>query len=89
METGITKGQDRIIAIGPTVEKAVRAELARFTVPIDELERSVVIELWRYDPCLLSQSNSVDRLSLYLSFEAADDERIEAALEELLKGMLW
>jgi hypothetical protein len=48
-----------------------------------------VIELWRYDPCLLSQSTSVDRLSLYLSFDAADDERIEEALEELLKGMLW
>lgn len=89
METGITKGQDRIIAIGPTVEKAVRAELARFTVPSDELERSIVIELWRYDPCLLSQSTSVDRLSLYLSFDAADDERIEAALEDLLKGMPW
>jgi hypothetical protein len=89
METEITKGQDRTIAIGPTVEKAVRAELARFTTPSDESERSMTIELWRYDPCLLSTGTSVDRLSLYLSLEAAGDERVEAALDDLLKGMPW
>jgi hypothetical protein len=89
METEITKGQDRIIAIGPTVEKAVREELARFTIPSDESERSMTIELWRYDPCLLSKGTSVDRLSLYLSLEATGDERVEAALDDLLKGMPW
>jgi hypothetical protein len=89
METEITKGQDRTIAIGPTVEKAVRAELARLTIPSDESERSITIEVWRYDPCLLSKGTSVDRLSLYLSLEAAGDEHVEAALDDLLKGMTW
>lgn len=49
----------------------------------------MIIELWRYDPCLLSKGTSVDSLSLYLSFEGASDESIETALDELLKGMPW
>lgn len=89
METDITKGRDRTIAIGPTVEKTVRAELGKFTLPRDESELSMTVELWRYDPCLLSEGNSVDRLSLYLSLQGTNDERVEAALDDLLKGMPW
>lgn len=47
------------------------------------------IEVWHYDPKLLSPENKVDKLSLYLSMNLEKDERIEAALEELLKNMKW
>jgi hypothetical protein len=85
--TDISKGAIQTIAIGPSVEKERRAELARFSIPDDESERSITVELWRYDPCPLSQDASVDPLSLYLSMQDIRDERVEAALDDLLKGM--
>ena len=48
----------------------------------------VVLELWKYDPTLLSKDGMVDPLSLAMSFEDEDDERIQDAIEELLDN-LW
>ncbi len=47
------------------------------------------IELWRYPPEQFAQEGVVDRLSLYLSLREVDDERIQAALDELMAGMKW
>ncbi|MHB0869748.1 MAG: hypothetical protein ACYC5J_09885 [Chloroflexota bacterium] len=47
------------------------------------------IELWRYLPEQFAQEGIVDRLSLYLSLREVDDERVQAALDELLGGMKW
>jgi DNA-binding MarR family transcriptional regulator len=47
------------------------------------------VELWSYDPCLLAQNDTADRLSLYLSLKDDSDERVAAALEEMMKGMVW
>jgi hypothetical protein len=87
--TDISKGDIKSNAIGPSVEKECRAELARFSIRDDESDRSITVELWRYDPCPLSQDASVDPLSLYLSMQDIRDERVEAALDDLLKGMTW
>lgn len=87
--TDISKGPSRTIAIGPGVEKKHRAVLARFTIPEDESELTMTVELWRYDPCQLSEQTSVDPLSLYLSMQGSQDERVEAALSDLLNGMKW
>ncbi len=53
-------------------------------------EGSYCIEVWKYDPLLLvnelhNDSSVVDPLSLYLSLRDSKDERIEMALEQLLK----
>ena len=48
----------------------------------------VNLELWKYDPKLLSQSEMVDVLSLVMSFEDEEDERIQEAVEDLLQ-QLW
>lgn len=87
--TDISKGDSKTIAIGPSVEKERRAELSRFSIPDDESERVITVELWRYDPCPLSKDANVDPLSLYLSMQDIRDERVEAALDNLLKGMTW
>ncbi|MBX3415038.1 MAG: MarR family transcriptional regulator [Pirellulales bacterium] len=50
---------------------------------------SIEVEHWHYDPALLSHGNSVDRLSLYLSMKDNKDERIEAALQEMIGAMEW
>ena len=48
----------------------------------------VVVELWKYDPALLSKDGMVDPLSLSMSFEEEEDERVQEAIDELL-DTLW
>jgi DNA-binding MarR family transcriptional regulator len=47
------------------------------------------IEVWSYSPRRFADNNVVDRLSLYLSLQKNTDERVEAALEEMLRAMEW
>ena len=48
----------------------------------------VNLELWKYDPKLLSKGEMVDVLSLAMSFDDEEDERIQEAVEDLLQ-QLW
>ena len=50
--------------------------------------RGAQIEVWRYDPRLLSSGQCVDPLSLYLSMKDSPDARIQIALAELLEKTL-
>ena len=54
---------------------------------VDPAEQ-VRLELWAYDPKIFSKDNTVDNLSLALSFQDNPDERIEEAVEELVGGEL-
>ncbi|NOQ80515.1 MAG: HTH domain-containing protein [Gammaproteobacteria bacterium] len=49
---------------------------------------SIQLELWRYNPCLLTEKDVIDPLSLWLSLtlasEKLNNERIDMALEELM-----
>lgn len=47
------------------------------------------IEVWHYDPTLLSQQEEVDRLSLYLTLAEEKDERVAGALSDLINEMQW
>jgi hypothetical protein len=47
------------------------------------------IEVWRYAPSLFTEGDVVDRLSLYLSLKESKDERVEAALDEMMMGLQW
>ena len=51
--------------------------------------RPVELELWDYDPGLFSYDGYVDLLSLYASLKEESDERVEQALEEVLRGEPW
>lgn len=57
--------------------------------PIDSLEGNICIEEWKYDPGLLTKTEFVDPLSLYLCFRENKMERIEMALEELIEKVQW
>lgn len=52
-------------------------------------EADTCVELWRYNPRLVKDGDNVDRLSLWLSLRDTRDERIEMAMEELLRDMPW
>lgn len=47
------------------------------------------IQVWHYNPMLLSKEKQVDIASLALSLKEINDERVEQALEERLKGETW
>jgi len=47
------------------------------------------IEVWSYRPELLADGDRVDPLSLYLSLKGNRDERVEAALEEMMETLPW
>jgi DNA-binding MarR family transcriptional regulator len=55
------------------------------TLPVTD-DNDVEIEVWSYDPRVLSDGPTVDLLSLYLSLRDDVDERVQSALEQLLKG---
>ncbi|MHC4872882.1 MAG: hypothetical protein ACYTFY_13655 [Planctomycetota bacterium] len=50
---------------------------------------AVKVELWKYNPDMFARENTVDPLSLYLSLRDDQDERVEAALEEMMEKMEW
>lgn len=47
------------------------------------------IEVWLYDPVILSEHKNVDKLSLYLSLKHEEDERVIGALEDLINEIQW
>jgi DNA-binding MarR family transcriptional regulator len=51
-------------------------------------ENSMKVELWRYEPKLLTKKCIVDPLSLFLSLQTEDDERLDIEKEHLLNE-LW
>jgi hypothetical protein len=50
---------------------------------------SLEIELWTYSPAQFAVEGFVDRLSLYLSLKDIDDERVEAAIGDMMEAMQW
>jgi len=50
---------------------------------------TVTVEVWSYDPLILAEDNFADRLSLFLSLRETTDERIEAALAEMMETLGW
>jgi DNA-binding MarR family transcriptional regulator len=48
-----------------------------------------LVEVWCYDPRVLTQAPHVDVLSLCLSLRETHDERVEAALEQALAALAW
>jgi len=52
-------------------------------------EKLVELQIWGYDPKLFAKNNMIDVVSLYASLQGENDERIEQALEEVLRGEKW
>jgi len=50
---------------------------------------SKCIELWSYPPERFGKHGIADPLSVFLSLRHEDDERVQMALAELLRGMKW
>jgi len=49
----------------------------------------VELQVWDYNPKLFSDKHNVDILSLYTSLKEETDDRVEQALEDVLRGESW
>ena len=54
-----------------------------------EYDGNYIIETWKYAPGILANNKYADPLSLYLTFKDTQDERIEMALEQIIKDYIW
>jgi hypothetical protein len=84
----LAQPETEVLAIDSATWKQLSTAQVIAELPYREPD-CVTLEIWKYTPELLSGVESVDRLSLYLSLRHTEDERVEAALEELLEGMRW
>ncbi len=55
----------------------------------DRDDANCIIETWSYDPAALSDTDTVDVLSLYAQFRDHRDERVAMAAERLLENLPW
>ena len=73
-------------AVKPGYPRLIGGANLKITGP---LEGNICIEEWKYNPYLLTQTEFVDPLSLYLCFRNKPDERIEMALEQIIDNLIW
>ncbi len=52
-------------------------------------EKLIELQIWEYDPRLFTEQNGVDVVSLYATLQEDKDERVELALENLLRREKW
>jgi len=64
-------------------------EKGHFNGCADRYGADAQLEAWRYNPALLSAGPDVDVLSLYLSLQKNPDERVQAALSEMMEDFSW
>jgi hypothetical protein len=57
-------------------------------IPYKE-EQTNELQLWRYNPKLITSEDYVDPLSLFLCFKEEPDERVQMALEEMMEKIKW
>ncbi|MDB5089726.1 MAG: hypothetical protein JWR09_3720, partial [Mucilaginibacter sp.] len=82
----INEGKRKSYAIG---REQFRNLLAHGRISFDPQFGRIRVEVWHYDPGLLSKKNTVDPLSLYLSMRNEEDERIKMALDQMINDIKW
>ena len=79
--------QQKIFAIGKDAFRKLKLEGQ--LKGLDKKYGDEKIEVWHYDPQLLSKIKQVDSLSLFLSMQSDYDERVVSELNELIKNIQW
>ena len=77
-----------IFAIGhKQFSEILRSSVCRVVKYPEEAE--LELELWHYDPLILSEKGVADPFSVYLSLQEKVDERVASALEEMMEQLKW
>ena len=76
----------------PSVMYFASNDITRWTVlstqDLVDIDSQYAVELWRYDPGILTDGTCVDPHSLALSLQNDPDERVEIAVDEMLEK-IW
>jgi len=83
----LASSQQKTFAIGKEAFRKLKLEGQ--LKGLDKKYGDEKIEVWHYDPQLLSKIKQVDNLSLFLSLQSENDERVVSELNELIKNMQW
>src|SRR5660397_140392 len=78
--------KEPVYALGSQAWKKIANNVEQ--IPVEDVE-TCRIQLWCYDPALFARGGRVDCFSLYLSLRDEEDERVEAALEEMMEKTAW
>ncbi len=66
-----------------------RLRKKRYWEYLDETEGDIRVEVWKYNPCILSNNGYIDPLSLYLYYRDDPNERVKAEMMELIDKKVW
>ncbi|MBN1342443.1 MAG: MarR family transcriptional regulator [Phycisphaerae bacterium] len=77
-----------VVALSRENWKSLRQQDAVTEAAMDE-PNGLNVEVWSYAPTLFAGNGSVDRVSLYLSLRETNDERIESALDQMMRDVEW
>lgn len=72
------------LAMGKKEYLDIKAQL----LPVEKENAKYCIEIWDWSPEILTDKNTVDPVSLYLSLKDSDDDRIQIALKELINEVI-
>jgi DNA-binding transcriptional regulator GbsR (MarR family) len=87
----ISEPKHKIRAITKTMKKNIEPSFDPFIDSNERYEKDPVmqIEVWSYDPGILSKTESVDIVSLKLSLANEKDERIQIEIDNLMRENVW
>lgn len=86
--TTITDDPLPAIAVRASAVAKMRAS-GQFVVCMSREDAEAGLECWAYDPTLLAEGETVDRLSLHLCLRTMEDERVDKALRTTLEEIPW
>ena len=81
--TSLAVPDELVLALASRQWRTLGAGVAHIPVPD---AGTCVLELWRYPPEGTALQSAVDPLSLYLSLQGSRDERVQLALDEMLRA---
>ncbi len=79
---------NKVLAVGSGAGKSLINKYGRDALSVKDIHDDE-IEVWSYAPTLFTVDGVVDRLSLYLSLRDEKDERVDAALEHMMRELAW
>ncbi|NDV81551.1 hypothetical protein [Bacteroides sp. 51] len=66
-----------------------RKNISKLNIETNKYGGENEIELWKYDPKVLSKDGVIDKLSLFLLFKDSEDERIQMEIETMIEEIQW
>ncbi|MEI8012511.1 MAG: hypothetical protein WCI27_08570 [Candidatus Omnitrophota bacterium] len=84
----INEPEARTVAVSYNDWKHLAQEHRGHIIPAPD-RGAVEVEIWKYPPDRFSKDGCADKISVYLSLKDSHDERVQSALDDLLRSFKW